>query len=166
MADRRHDRPERCTVALQSVDNQPERYLDLTFQELAKEACSGMPVAPQLNKNIYHVTVLIHGALQMLPFTVNRHEHLVEEPHISEVALPSFQLTCVLRTELQTPLSDGFIGNDDPALGEQIFHIPEAQAEPIVMPDGVADYFGRKTVSVIGRSAAFHQFSLPSGSST
>ena len=55
-----------------------------------------------------------------------------------------------IQNELQTPLSDGFLGNDDPALGEHIFHIPEAQAEPIVMPHGVADDFRRKTVSVIG----------------
>ena len=34
------------------------------------------------------------------------------------MALPSFQLTCVLRTELQTPLVDGFVGHGDSSFGE------------------------------------------------
>ena len=38
--------------------------------------------------------------------------------------------------------SGGFVGNDDPALGEQLFHIPKAQAELIIMPAGVANDFG------------------------
>ena len=108
----------RPTVALQSAGNETEPYSAVTFQELAKEALRCPTVAPRLNKNIYHVAVLIHGAPQILPFTVNRHEHLVEEPRISEVALPSFQLTCVLRTELQTPLSNGFVGHDDSSFSE------------------------------------------------
>ena len=105
---------------------------------------------PGLDEDVGHVTVLIHRTPQLLPLAVDRDKDFIQEPRVPEAALPSFQLTCVLRTELQTPLPDGFVGNDDPALGEQIFHIPEAQAKPIVMPDGVAADFGRKTVSGIG----------------
>ena len=84
MVDRRHDRPERCTVALKSVGNQPERYPALTFQELAKEALRCPTVAPPLNKNIYHVAVLIHGAPQILTFTVSRHERVLVQIGLSE----------------------------------------------------------------------------------
>ena len=52
-------------------------------------------------------------------------------------------------------------GGHYPALREQIFHVAKAQAEPIVMPDGVTGDCGRESVSAIGGSMGFHGKSLP-----
>ena len=166
MVDRRHDRPEGSTVTLQLVGNQSERYPALTLQEFAKEALRSTTVAPRLDEDVDHVAVLIHGTPQILPLPVDRDEDFVQEPRIPETTLPSFQLPCVFRTELQTPLSDGFVGNDDPALGEQISHIPEAQAEPIIGPDSVADDFRRISVSAVARSVVVHPAIVPGAALT
>ena len=63
-------------------------------------------------------------------------------------------------SEFPTPLPNRLVGDNDPAFGQKIFDITEAQAEPIVVPDGVTDDFGWESVSVIGGSMAFHRFSL------
>jgi hypothetical protein len=43
-----------------------------------------------------------------------------------------------------------FVGDADSALRQQIFHVPEAQAETVVEPDGVADDLGRISMSLVG----------------
>jgi hypothetical protein len=46
-----------------------------------------------------------------------------------------------------------FRRDDDAALGEKILDISKAQAETMVHPDGIADDFWRKTMTVIARPA-------------
>ena len=48
-----------------------------------------------------------------------------------------------------------------PALGEQILHIPEAETEAVVEPDGVTDNVGRKAVAVIARQVTRHRLTVP-----
>src|SRR5215216_2610906 len=36
------------------------------------------------------------------------------------------------------------------ALGEELLHVPVAQGEPEVEPDGVPDHLGREAVAVVG----------------
>jgi hypothetical protein len=57
-------------------------------------------------------------------------------------------------SEFPAPLADGFIGNNDSAFGQKIFHITEAQTEAMIDPYGVADDFRRETVSVVTGSGA------------
>jgi hypothetical protein len=52
-------------------------------------------------------------------------------------------------TESNTPAPDGFIRYIEPALGEQVFDIPIAQAESVVQPYSVADDFLWKAMAVI-----------------
>ena len=162
MVHRRHDRPERSAVTLQFVGDNAKRNLALSLQELDKKAFRRATVTPGLDEDIDHVAVLIHCTPEILPFAVDRNKDFVQEPRITETALSSLQFPCVFRTELRTPLSDCFVRYDDPAFREQIFHIAKAQAEPIVMPDGVANDFRRESVSMIGGSMmSYHGFSLP-----
>ena len=44
------------------------------------------------------------------------------------------RLACVVETERLPPVADGFVRNGDAALGEQIFHITETQAESVSRP--------------------------------
>ena len=148
-------------ATLQLIANQSEPYPALALQEFATEALRRTTVTPRLDEDIDHVTVLIHGTPQILPLAVDRDKDFVQKPRIPESTLSPLQALCLVGIELPTPLSDGLVGNDDSALGKKIFHIPKAQAKPIVVPDGMANDFGRISVSVIGRSAAFHRLSLP-----
>ena len=51
--------------------------------------------------------------------------------------------------ELLTPASHGLVGDDDATLGQDQLDIPQAEAEDMVEPDGVADDLGRKPMTVI-----------------
>ena len=82
MGDRRHERPECCTVALQSVGHPPEWYAALTFQEFAKETLSGTPVAPALDENVDHFTILIQRTPQILSLAVDPDVDFIQKPRI------------------------------------------------------------------------------------
>ena len=58
--------------------------------------------------------------------------------------LISYGIISVLLAKLAAPLPDRFIGHEDPAGEQQLFHIPVAQAEAEVEPDAMADDLGRK----------------------
>ena len=53
-----------------------------------------------------------------------------------------------------------------PSLREEIFGIAEAEAEPMVEPDRVADDVGRESISVIAGRLAPHRPTLPLVAST
>ncbi len=133
----------------------------LAFQELDKEALRRTTVAPGLDEDIDHIAVLIDRTPEILPLAVGRDEDFVQKPRLPDATLTSFQCPRLLWTEFQTPLSNGFVGNDAPAFGEQIFHIAETQGEPSVVPEGVADDFRPIAVFVIEGSMAFHRLGLP-----
>ena len=53
------------------------------------------------------------------------------------------------RAELQHPTPHRFIGDVEPALGEQFLHVAVAQREAEIEPDRVLDDLGRKTMAAI-----------------
>ena len=55
----------------------------------------------------------------------------------------------ILRCKVIDPAAHGLIGNDDPALRQQIFDVAEAQREPEIEPDRVLDDLGRKAIAAI-----------------
>jgi hypothetical protein len=70
------------------------------------------------------------------------------------------EVPCVLRSELPTPLPDGFVGDDDPPLQQEFFDVAEAQTEPVIQPDGVTDDLRWESESVVAVRFAIHQRSL------
>jgi hypothetical protein len=110
----------------------------------------------RLDQDVDHVAVLIHGTPQILLLAVDSNEDLVQVPNIAEAVLTPLQFSGVVRTELPTPESNRFIGDDDSPFGEEILDIPEAQAETMIYPHGVADDFWRKTMTVIARPVVLH----------
>src|SRR6266446_4511823 len=53
------------------------------------------------------------------------------------------------RAELQHPTPHRFIGDVEPALGEQFLYVAVAQREAEIEPDRVLDDLGRKTMAAI-----------------
>ena len=64
--------------------------------------------------------------------------------------LAAAQLGGILRTELQAPLSDSFIADEDAPLGEEFLDVAEAQGKPVVQPDRVANDLGRVAITGVG----------------
>ncbi len=93
-------------------------------------------------------------------------EELVQVPGITQAPLAALQVSDVPWPKLETPLADGFVGNRDSPLGQEIFDITEAQTEAVVEPHGVADDRRGESVPVICGRMAVHQPSLPGSAST
>ena len=135
--DGRHDRAVRCPVAPQLIGDQPPRCASLTFQELAEEPLSCAPISTRLHENVEDISVLVNCAPQILALTLDRHKELVQVPGVAQATFSSLELSSVRCTKLPRPLSDGLVGDDDPALCKEVFDISEAQTESVVEPDGV-----------------------------
>lgn len=52
-------------------------------------------------------------------------------------------ISCEQRTEPVPPQPHGFVANVDPALEQQVFHVPQALRKPDVHHDDEADDLGR-----------------------
>ena len=102
-----HDIPMCDAVAAQLVGHEPHGYLSLTVQQSAEESprCTRVPTG--LYEEVDQVTVLVDRPPQILALTVDRHEHFVQEPGVSESTLASLQPPGVIGAEL--PLPNGFV---------------------------------------------------------
>jgi hypothetical protein len=115
-----------------------------------------MPVPKRLYENINDVAVSIDGPPQILSLTLNRDEHFIQMPGVTELTLATFPATGVLSSEFHRPLSDRLVSDIHATLDEHFFDFPEAQTESIVEPDSVADDLRRETMPHVARSVAFH----------
>jgi hypothetical protein len=61
----------------------------------------------------------------------------------------SSELSGVGKAKFYQPAADGFIGDIDATLGQQILDIPKAQWKSEIHPDGILDDLGWKAVAVI-----------------
>ena len=162
----RQDRSLRSTIALQFVGDDPERFFTLTSHQSAEEPLGCLLIATRLQQNVDDITVLVNGTPKILLLTVNPDEQFVQIPSVPETTLLFLETPSKVGSEFPAPSPDGFIGNNNPAFGEEIFDITEAQAETVIDPDGVADDFRWETVSVVTRLGAIHGSQSVSGSSS
>jgi hypothetical protein len=119
-----------------------------------------------LDEEIDQVTVLVHGAPQILALTVDRDEDFVQKPRIAESALSALQPPGVLGAELHAPLPNRFIRHDDAPFGQPILDIPKAQTVSVVQPHRVADDFSWKTMPKVAGSTSMHPGIVPRGDLT
>ena len=163
---RRHHGAARGGVGAQLVGDQSSRDMALGFQQSPKESDGCSPIPVRLHEDVQDVTVLIHGAPQVLLATLDSDEHLVEMPGVSHPTAPAPQLPDVDRTEPLAPRPNRLVGDRHASLREEIFGIAEAEVEPMVEPDRVADDVGRESISVIAGRLAPHRLTLPLVAST
>ena len=79
------------SVAAQLVGHETTRFLSLTLQEFSEESPRRTPVPTGLDEKVNQVTVLVHGAPQILALIFDRDEDFVQKPRISESTLTSLQ---------------------------------------------------------------------------
>ena len=139
---RRRHGAARGGVGAQLVGDQSSRNTALGFQQLPKESDGCSPIPVRLHEDVQDVTVLVYRAPQILVATLDRDEHLVEMPGVSHPTAAAPQPPRVDRTEPLAPLPNRLVGDRHASLREEIFSIAEAEAEPIVEPDRVADNIG------------------------
>jgi len=135
-------------------------FASLAFQQPAKEAFGRTLIATGLNKNIDHVSVLVNGAPEILPLTLDIHEEFIQMPNVTQSALSSPEPSGIFGPELPTPLPDGLAADCDPALCQEVFNISQAQAESVVAPNGMAYDLRWESISAIAGCLRIHQPSL------
>jgi hypothetical protein len=77
MFDAGQDFPLRGAVALELIGYDDPGHMLASFEELAEELLRGLLVAAALHQDIEHMAVLIDRPPQIMPFTMDREEHLV-----------------------------------------------------------------------------------------
>jgi len=164
--DLRHDGAVGGRIAAKLIGDESPWLGALTLQQGTQEGFCCAPVATGLKENIDHVAVLVDCTPKIVPATTDAYEQFVQVPGVTKTPLATFQVSGVLWPKLEAPLADGFVGDRDSPLGQEIFDIAEAQTEAVVEPHGVADDRRRESVSVICGHWAVHRPSLPGSASS
>jgi len=133
----------RCatTVASQLVRHDLSGLATTTPYKPFKEAFCGCAISASLQINIYHFSILINSPPQILLLAIDLHENLINVERVTVSSLPAPQSFGIFGPKLDTPWPDGLVTNGNTALGQQVFNISVTQAESVVEPDNIADYF-------------------------
>ena len=135
------------------VGNESPRNVTLNLQHFAKEPFSSPHVPTTRHQDIQDVAVLIDSTPEIELLSLNLHEDFIDVPSIAQFALLSSDRLGIFRPKLQAPEPNCLVGDRDATLGEEILDITEAEREPMVQPDSMADNLGRKSVASV---AGFH----------
>jgi hypothetical protein len=71
-------------------------------------------VPAALDEDIEHVTVLIAGKPQIMPFTIDRKKHPIQMPFVTRSRTPATQLIGICLPKLPAPLPDRFVRHNYP----------------------------------------------------
>src|SRR5258708_2847790 len=147
------------TIALQFIGDDHAWHVLEPYAELTEEALRCFFVASALNQNIEYISILIHRSPQIVPLAIDFEKHLVHMPFVATTRVAATQCIGIGLPKLQTPLSNCFIGDDDPALCQQFLDIAKTEGETEIQPNGMGDNFRleAKTFVVGCTSVCFHE---------
>jgi hypothetical protein len=147
----RHDLAFGGFIALQFVRDDDPRHVRQPFQQFAEKLLGRLLVSAALHQDIKNVSILIHGAPEVVPLAIDREEDFIQMPFVTGSGPPMPEFIRIGVTELAAPLPDGFIGHENPTGEQEFFDIPVAEAEAEIQPHRVADDVRWKPVVLVGR---------------
>ena len=125
-----------------------------------KKRFAAFGIAPRLNEDVEHDAILIDGAPEIMLHALDPDEDLVHVPLVPWPWPAASQAVGETRAEFLAPASHRLVGDDDAALSQDQLNIPQAEAEHVVQPDGVADDLGGKPMAVVRVGWRLHAASL------
>ena len=116
-------------IGPQPVGGDHGRREALLPEQLAHQLAGGVLVPPALHQDVQHLALVVHRPPEMHPLAADVHGHLVEVPTRAGLrpALP--EPPGDGRPELQHPAPDRLVGHLEPALGQQVLDVAEAEGE-------------------------------------
>jgi hypothetical protein len=114
----------------------------LTPEQPSEEALCGAPITTRLDEDVDHIAVLVDGTPETLTPALDADEELIQVPRIAQSPFSPLQCPGVLGAGLPAPVTDALAGDGDSTLRQDILDVSEAEAEPVVQLDGVADDLG------------------------
>jgi hypothetical protein len=121
----------------------------LLSEKLAHQPQRRSGVAAALNQHVENLAFVIDGTPEIHPLAGDPNNHLVQMPSIARARTAPPQPPRDHRSELQHPAPDGFVGDVEPTLGEQILNVSVAEREAQVEPDRMLDDNRRKPVTTV-----------------
>ena len=156
MGHRRHELAVRHRVAGQLVGDDHPGHLPQARAQSAEQLPCRHRVSARPHQNVEHVAVLVDRAPQAPPCAVDLGEHLTEVPVVAWPRITTAQLVRLLLPEPLAPGPDRLIGHLDTTFEHQLPHVAEAQREPVLQPDAMADDLGPKPEPFIPRACSGH----------
>src|SRR6476659_6122816 len=156
MLHRRHELAVRHLVAGELVSDDHPGHLPQALEQSAEELLCGPRVSARLDQNVEHVAVLVDRAPQVPLCAVDLDEHLIQVPFVAQPPTTTAQLVRVLLPEPVAPGPDRLIGHVDTTFEHPLLHVAEAQREPVLQPDAMADDLGWKPEPFIRRACSGH----------
>jgi hypothetical protein len=135
------------TVARELVRDHHPRRPPLALQQLAQQALGRPLVAPALNQDVEDEPGLIDGAPQPVLHPGDHDGDLIEVPFVASPGQPAPDLVGERLAELPGPPPHGLVAHGDAAGGQHPLDHAQAEREPEVQPDRVADDLGRETMA-------------------
>ena len=121
----------------------------IALEQLAEELLRRVLVPAALHQDIEDIAVLIHRPPQVMAFTIDGEEHLIQMPLVARPGRRRRSSLAYAWPNFRHHLADGFVGDDDPTGEQQLFDISIAEAEAEIEPDAVADDLGREAMVLI-----------------
>ena len=114
-------------IALQLVRDEDAWRIMETVEEALEEALCRRAIAAALHQDVEDHAVLIHGAPEIARLALDADEDLIEVPLVTGPRPAATEIVGEGRAGLQAPATDAPVRDDDAALGQQQFNIPQAR---------------------------------------
>jgi hypothetical protein len=137
-------------IAPHLVGHNHPRYILQTPQKLLEEALRGVGIVPGLNEDVEHNAILIDGTPEIALHASDSDEDLVHVPLVPWPRPAAAQAVSETRAEFLAPASYRLVGDHDAGLSQEQLNVPQAEAEHVVEPDGVADDLGWEPIAAVG----------------
>jgi hypothetical protein len=147
-------------VAAKFIGNDHARDILKSLQQPSKEAFHSFCIPPWLNEDVEHDTVLIHRAPKIVLHSLDPDEHFIKMPLVAGTRTAAAQTAGKGLAELLAPTPDRLAGEDHASFRQKQFNVPQAEAENVIQPNGMADNLGGKAMGVVRVGRGFHAASL------
>ena len=147
MASRQSQFGLRCGIRTKLVSHQHVGREAVLFEQLAHQFQGCRLVAPPLHQQIENRAFVVDRSPEPESPAGDQNCHLVQMPARGGPMTSAAKFLGEQRPELHHPPSDRFIGDVQPALGQQIFAIAEAEGKAKIQPHGVPDDVRRELVA-------------------
>jgi hypothetical protein len=103
-----------------------------------------------------HAAVFTHRAPKLMLYALDANEHFVQVPLVPRSRPVAARTSGEALAEFPASAPYGLMGDANAPLGQQQFHVPKAETECVILPDGVADDLGVKAMAVAWVRRRFH----------
>ena len=124
-------------------------------KQVPGEAPGGCRVSSPLEQHLDDFTVLVDRSPQISLLASDPNEEFIHKEGVAVSAVPKRSMR-VPWSERGAPEADGFVGDEDASLSQQVFDIPMTEIKAVMEPDGLLNDLRGKSVPFVGDWAMYH----------